>query len=134
MCTASSQLLLICFPTYFSPYMNIMDIRWSILLKIFSIFLTFYFAEKSLKFSKYKNIQESGNCSQLTLLLNNNNKCIDEKYICYAKYCYKMKIFNILGYGGSPGPKWHVKQLSSMHKRTTLKDISQPLNFIKINI
>ena len=112
-----------------------MDISWSIFLKIFSIFLTFYFAEKSLKFSKYKNIQESGNCSQLILLLNNNNKCIDEKYnICYAKYCYKMKIFNILGYGGSPGPKWPVKQLSSMHKQTTLKDIIQPLNFIKINI
>ena len=112
-----------------------MDISWSIFLKIFPILLTFYFAEKFLKFSKYKNIQESGNCSQLILLLNNNNKCIDEKYnICYAKYYYKMKIFNILEYGGGSGSKWPVKQLSSMHKQTTLKDISQPLNFIKINI
>ena len=112
-----------------------MDISWSIFLKIFSIFLTFYFAEKSLKFSKYKNIQESRNYSQLILILNNNNNCIDENYnICYAKYCYEMKIFNILGYGGSPGPKWPVKQLSSMYKQTTLKDISQPHNFIKINI
>ena len=52
------------------------------------------------------NIQESGNCSQLILLLNNNNKCIDEKYnICYAKYCYKMKIFNLLEYGGGSGSK-----------------------------
>ena len=112
-----------------------MDISWSILLKVFSIFLTFYFAEKSLKFSKYNNIQKSDNCSQLILLLNNNNKCIDEKYnICHAKYCYKMKIFNILEYGGGSGSKWPVKQLSSMHKQTTPKDISQPLNFIKINI
>ena len=45
-----------------------------------------------------------------------------------------MKIFNILGYGGSPGPKRPVKQLSSMHKQKTLKDTSQPFNFIKINI
>ena len=59
--------------------MNIMEISWSMLLKIYLIFLTFYFAEKSLKFSKYKNIQESGNCSQLILLLNNNNECVDEK-------------------------------------------------------
>ena len=81
------------------------------------------------------NIQESGNCSQLILLLNNNNKCIDKKYnICRSKYCYKMKIFNILEYSGGSGSKWPVKQLSSMHKQTTLKDISQLLNFIKINI
>ena len=74
--------------------------------EIFSIFLTFYFAEKSLKFSKYKNIQESGNCSQLILLLNNNSKCIDEKYnLCCAKYCYKMKFFNILECGGGSGSK-----------------------------
>ena len=74
--------------------------------EIFSIFLTFYFAEKSLQFSNNKNIQESGNFSQLILLLNNNNKCIDEKYnICYAKHCYKIIFFNILLYGGSPGPK-----------------------------
>ena len=111
-----------------------MDISWSIFLKLFSIFLAFYFAKKSFKFSKYKNIQESGYCSQLILLLN-NNKCIYEKYnICYAKYYYKMKIFNILRYGCGSGPKWSVKQLSSMHKQTTLKDIIQPLNFIKINI
>ena len=45
-----------------------------------------------------------------------------------------MKIFNILEYGGGSGSKWPVKQLSSMHKQKTLKDISQPLNFIKINI
>ena len=73
---------------------------------IFNLF-NFLFCRKILKIFKYKNIQESGNCSQLIfLLLNNNNKCIAEKHnICYAKYCYKMKIFNILGYGGSPGPK-----------------------------
>ena len=79
-------------------------------------------------------MQESSNCPQLILLLN-NNKYIYEKYnICYAKYCYKIKFFNILGYGGGSGPKGPVKQLSSMHKQTTLKDIIQPLNFFAINI
>ena len=35
---------------------------------------------------------------------NNNNKWIYEKYnICYAKYCYKMKIFSISGWGGGSG-------------------------------
>ena len=42
----------------------------------------------------------------------------------------KWNFFNILEYGGGSGPK----QLSSMHKQTTLKDIIQLLNFIKINI
>ena len=58
MCTASSHLLLVCFPTSFSPYMNIMDTNWSISLKTVLIFLTFHIAKISFKLSKYKNIQE----------------------------------------------------------------------------
>ena len=54
---------------------------------IFNLY-KFLYCKKSFKFSKYKNIQESGNCSQLILSLNNNNKWIYEKHnICYAKYC-----------------------------------------------
>ena len=75
-----------------------MNTSWSIFKKVFLIFLTFYIAKKSFKFSNYKNIHESGNCSQLILLLNKNNKWIYEKHIiCYVKYCYKMKILSILG-------------------------------------
>ena len=77
-----------------------MDTSRSIFLIIglFLIFLTFYIAKKSFKFSKYKNIEESDNCSELVLLLNNNNKWIYDKHnICYATYCYKMKIVSILG-------------------------------------
>ena len=43
--------------------------------------------------------------------------------------CYKMKF---LIYWGMVVAR--VKQRSFMHKQTTLKDIIQPLNFIKINI
>ena len=63
-------------------------------LKCFLIFLTFYIAKNSFKFSKYNDIQESGNCSQIILLLSNNNKWIYEKH----NYCYKMKILSILGW------------------------------------
>ena len=103
---------------------------------MFLIFLTFLILQKkSFKFSKYKNIQESGSCSHLILVLNNNNKWIYEKQnICYAKYCYKMKIFSILGWCGGLGQKWPMKQLSTMHKQTILKHIIQPINFIRINV
>ena len=41
-----------------------------------------------------------------SLVLNNNNKWIYEKHnICYTKYCYKMKIFRILGWGSGSGQK-----------------------------
>ena len=52
----------------------------------------------------------------------------------YAKHCYKMKIFSMLGWGGGPFQKWPVNQLSSMHKQTTLKHIIQTLNIIQTNI
>ena len=112
MFTASSQLLLVCFPTLFSLYMNIKDTSWSIFLKIFLILLTCYIANKSYKFPNFKNIQESGNCSHLILLLNNNNKWIYVKHNIYRpKYCYKMKIVSILGWSGVSGQKWPMNQL-----------------------
>ena len=41
-------------------------------------------------------MQESGYCSKLHLLLNNNKVLIYKKHnIYYPEYCYKMKIFTI---------------------------------------
>ena len=64
--------------------------------KYFQSFSFFILPPKSFKCSKYKNIQESGYCSKLHLLLNNNKVFIYKKHnIYYPEYCYKMKIFTI---------------------------------------
>ena len=84
---------------------------------------------------KYKNIQESRNRSQLILLLNNNKKYFYEKLdICDAKYCYKMKMFSLVGWVWQLRLKIISETISFMHKQTTLKHIMQVLKFITINI
>ena len=64
--------------------------------KYLQSFSFFILPQKSFKCLKYKNIQESGYCSKLHLLLNNNKVLIYKKHsIYYPEYCYKMKIFTI---------------------------------------